>query len=35
LLDNTRRFTLDEDTLPRWLPSLFVRRHLTLPLRID
>ncbi|WP_280435220.1 cytochrome P450 [Nocardia carnea] len=35
LLDNTRRFTLDEDARPRWLPSLFVRRHLTLPLRID
>ncbi|MFF5035110.1 cytochrome P450 [Nocardia salmonicida] len=34
LLDRTERFSLIDAEPPRWLPSLFVRRHSTLPLRI-
>lgn len=35
LLDHTRHFALAENTPPQWVPSLFVRRHRTLPLQID
>lgn len=34
LLERTERFCLIDDELPQWVPSLFVRRHATLPLRI-
>ncbi|MEV0064079.1 cytochrome P450 [Nocardia sp. NPDC050718] len=34
LLERTERFTLVEDAPPRWVPSLFVRRHASLPLRV-
>ncbi|MGW5437206.1 cytochrome P450 [Nocardia asteroides] len=34
LLDRTERFTLLEDAPPRWVPSLFVRRHASLPLHV-
>ncbi|MFD4402800.1 cytochrome P450 [Nocardia sp. NPDC058499] len=35
LLGNTRRFTISENAAAGWLPSLFVRRHRTLPLQVD
>ncbi|TCJ97308.1 cytochrome P450 [Nocardia alba] len=34
LLERTERFGLIDAESPRWVPSLFVRRHATLPLRI-
>ncbi|MFE6921747.1 cytochrome P450 [Nocardia sp. NPDC057663] len=34
LLERTERFTLVDDAPPRWMPSLFVRRHASLPLHI-
>ncbi|MFD6101715.1 cytochrome P450 [Nocardia salmonicida] len=34
LLDRTERFSLIDAEPPRWVPSLFARRHATLPLRI-
>ncbi|MFD6394478.1 cytochrome P450 [Nocardia sp. NPDC060259] len=34
LLERTERFTLVEDAPPRWVPSLFVRRHASLPLDV-
>lgn len=34
LLERTERFTLVDDAPPRWVPSLFVRRHASLPLRV-
>ncbi|MET8427487.1 cytochrome P450 [Nocardia sp. NPDC004860] len=34
LLDRTAGFTLVEDAPPQWFPSIFVRRHRNLPLRI-
>ncbi len=34
LLDRTTHFALRADEPPRWLPSLFVRRHASLPLTI-
>ncbi|KQY36326.1 cytochrome [Nocardia sp. Root136] len=34
LLDRTARFSLIDAEPPRWLPSLFARRHATLPLRV-
>ena len=34
LLERTARFTLVEDAPPRWVPSLFVRRHASLPMRV-
>ncbi|MEV0335125.1 cytochrome P450 [Nocardia sp. NPDC050717] len=34
LLERSTEFTLIEDAPPRWVPSLFVRRHAALPLRI-
>ncbi|MGW5319204.1 cytochrome P450 [Nocardia thailandica] len=34
LLERTTTFALDPDTPPRWVPSLFVRRHASLPLRL-
>ncbi|MFD8100206.1 cytochrome P450 [Nocardia fluminea] len=34
LLERTERFELIEQEPPRWVPSLFVRRHATLPLRL-
>ncbi|MEV6218453.1 cytochrome P450 [Nocardia sp. NPDC051833] len=34
LLERTERFTLVEGAPPRWVPSLFVRRHASLPLRV-
>lgn len=35
LLRRSTRITLDPDFPPRWVPSIFVRRHLSLPLRIE
>ncbi|MFE9786398.1 cytochrome P450 [Nocardia salmonicida] len=34
LLDRTEQFSLIDAEPPRWVPSLFARRHATLPLRI-
>ncbi|WP_280308332.1 cytochrome P450 [Nocardia neocaledoniensis] len=34
LLERSTEFTLLEEAPPRWVPSLFVRRHATLPLRV-
>ncbi|PKV81892.1 cytochrome P450 [Nocardia fluminea] len=34
LLERSSNVTLVDDDQPRWVPSIFVRRHLTLPLRI-
>ncbi|MEV6361243.1 cytochrome P450 [Nocardia asteroides] len=34
LLDRTEHFALVEDAPPRWVPSLFVRRHASLPLHV-
>ncbi len=34
LLERTERFDLVDAEPPRWVPSLFARRHATLPLRI-
>lgn len=34
LLDRTTGFELVEDAPPQWFPSIFVRRHTALPLRI-
>ncbi|UGT41546.1 cytochrome P450 [Nocardia yamanashiensis] len=34
LLDRSASFSLIEDAAPMWVPSLFVRRHQTLPLKI-
>ncbi|MFB7717923.1 cytochrome P450 [Nocardia sp. NPDC056100] len=34
LLDRTSTFTLVDDAPPQWFPSIFVRRHHRLPLRI-
>lgn len=34
LLDRTTGFALIDDAPPRWVPSLFVRRHASLPLRM-
>ncbi|WP_181696201.1 cytochrome P450 [Nocardia sp. GTS18] len=34
LLERSDNFTLIEGDQPRWVPSIFVRRHHTLPLRI-
>ncbi|MDO3647951.1 cytochrome P450 [Nocardia mangyaensis] len=34
LLERTESFTLIDAEPPRWVPSLFVRRHVTLPLRV-
>ncbi|MGW6620479.1 cytochrome P450 [Nocardia sp. NPDC055002] len=34
LLERTERFELIEEEPPRWVPSLFARRHATLPLRV-
>ncbi|WP_446222102.1 cytochrome P450 [Nocardia sp. IBHARD005] len=34
LLDRTERFSLIDAEPPRWVPSLFARRHATLPLRV-
>ncbi|MEU6582986.1 cytochrome P450 [Nocardia sp. NPDC046763] len=34
LLDRTTGFTLVEDAPRQWFPSIFVRRHRSLPLRI-
>ncbi|MEV0078539.1 cytochrome P450 [Nocardia neocaledoniensis] len=34
LLARSTEFTLLEEAPPRWVPSLFVRRHATLPLRV-
>ncbi|WP_410875650.1 cytochrome P450 [Nocardia sp. A7] len=34
LLERTERFGLVDGQPPRWVPSLFARRHATLPLRI-
>ncbi|MVU75769.1 cytochrome P450 [Nocardia sp. ET3-3] len=34
LLDRTTGFTLVEDVPPQWFPSIFVRRHRSLPLRL-
>ncbi|MFF2082980.1 cytochrome P450 [Nocardia sp. NPDC058176] len=34
LLERTERFGLIDAEPPRWVPSLFVRRHATLPLRV-
>ncbi|MFD4459402.1 cytochrome P450 [Nocardia sp. NPDC058480] len=34
LLERTERFGLIDEEPPRWVPSLFVRRHATLPLRV-
>ncbi|MEV6061616.1 cytochrome P450 [Nocardia asteroides] len=34
LLDRTEHFILIEDAPPRWVPSLFVRRHASLPLHV-
>ncbi|RNL62544.1 cytochrome P450 [Nocardioides marmoriginsengisoli] len=33
LLDRTEHVDLDPEALPTWVPSIFVRRHRTLPLR--
>lgn len=35
LLEWSERFTTIDDAPPRWVPSIFVRRHQTLPLRVD
>ncbi len=35
LLARTGRFALAADSEPRWVPSLSVRRHSALPLRIE
>ncbi|MFE3544717.1 cytochrome P450 [Nocardia sp. NPDC059177] len=35
LLDRTSHFTLRIDEPPRWVPSLLVRRHASLPLRVE
>ncbi|MFE3190917.1 cytochrome P450 [Nocardia sp. NPDC059240] len=34
LLERTTEFTLVEDAPPQWFPSIFVRRHRSLPLRV-
>ncbi|GAB2563528.1 cytochrome P450 [Nocardia heshunensis] len=34
LLERTSAFTLVEDAPPQWFPSIFVRRHRSLPLRL-
>ena len=35
LLARTDSFSLAADAEPRWVPSLFVRRHSALPLRLE
>lgn len=35
LLTRSTRFTLAEDAPPQWFPSIFARRHLSLPLEIS
>jgi cytochrome P450 len=35
LLDRTKRFQLRADDPPRWVDSLWIRRHDRLPIRVD
>ena len=34
LLDQTSEFTIDSELTPEWVPSLMVRRHRLLPLKM-